>query len=48
MCTMHLCTCVNKEETDGEGVDSEVSSLMLYTLRYVSLSEVVTVSQFVL
>ncbi len=41
-----LCTCVNKEDCDGEGTDSEASSLLSYTLRYVSLTELVTVCQF--
>jgi hypothetical protein len=43
---MHLCACVSEEGGDGEGVDSEGSSLLSYTLRYVSLSESVTVYQF--
>ncbi len=42
-----------EEGGDGEGADSEVSSLLSYTLRYVSLryvriTEVSTVCQFVL
>ncbi len=30
---MYLCACVNEEDGDGEGVDSEETSLMSYTLR---------------
>ncbi len=30
-------TYVSEEGGDGEGTDSEVSSLMLYTLKYISL-----------
>jgi hypothetical protein len=41
-----LCTCMSEEGWDGEGVDSEESSLLSYPLRYVSLSEVDTVCQF--
>jgi hypothetical protein len=37
---------VREEGGDGEGVDSEVSSLLSYTLRYVSLTELVTLCQF--
>ena len=33
---MNLCTFVSEEEGDGEGVGSEVISLLSYTLRYVS------------
>jgi hypothetical protein len=33
-----LCTCVREEGGDGEGVGSEVPSLLTYTLRYVSLT----------
>ena len=36
---MHLCTCVNEEGGNGEGVGSEALSLLSYTLRYVSLSD---------
>ena len=43
---MHLCVCVSEEGGDGEGVDSEVSSLLSYTLRYVSLPELGHVCQF--
>jgi hypothetical protein len=39
-----MCTTVNEEGWDGEGVDSDVSSLMVYTLRYVSLVELDTAS----
>jgi hypothetical protein len=38
-----LCTCASEEGGDGEGEDSEASSLLSYTHRYVSLAEVVTV-----
>jgi len=41
-----LCTCVNEEGGDGEGESSEVPSLLSYTLRYVSLAELVHVCQF--
>jgi hypothetical protein len=41
---MHLCTCVSNEGGDGEGADSEASSLLSYTLRYVSLTELVVIS----
>jgi hypothetical protein len=34
-----LCTCVNEEGWDGESVGSETLSLLSYTLRYVSLSD---------
>ena len=34
-----LCTYVNEEGGDGEGAGSEVSSLLSYTLRYVSLTD---------
>ena len=36
---MHLCTCVSEEGGDGESVDSEASSLLSYTLRYVRLTD---------
>ena len=39
---MHLCTCVSKEGGDGEDTGSEVSSLLSYTLRYISLAELGT------
>jgi hypothetical protein len=42
---MHLCTCVNEEGGDGEGPGSEVSSLLSYTIRYVSLAELGNVCQ---
>jgi hypothetical protein len=44
-----LCTYVSEEGgdcRDGEDVGSEVSSLLSYTLRYVSLPKLVTVCQF--
>ncbi len=34
---MNLCTCVSQEGGDGEGEVSEESSLLSYTLRYVSV-----------
>jgi hypothetical protein len=37
---MHLCTCVSEEVGDGESASSETSSLLSYTLRYVSFAEV--------
>ena len=40
---MHLCACVSEEGVDWEGPDSESSSLISYTLRYVSLVELVRV-----
>jgi hypothetical protein len=36
---IHLCTCVSEEGGDGEGVGSEAPSLLSYTLRYISLTE---------
>ena len=33
-----LCTSVSEEGGDGEGADSEASSLLSYTLRYISLT----------
>ncbi len=39
---MHLCACVSEEGGDGKGADSETSSLLSYTLRYVSLAELDT------
>jgi hypothetical protein len=37
---------VSEEGGDGEGTVSEPSSLMSYTLRYVSLAQLGTMSQF--
>jgi hypothetical protein len=37
---IHLCTCVSEEGGDGEVPCSEMSSLLSYTLRYVSFTEV--------
>ena len=34
-----LCTCVNEEGGGEKSVDSETLSLMSYTLRYVSLTD---------
>ena len=41
-----LCTCVREVGGDGEGAGTEASSLMSYTLRYVSLTELGTLCQF--
>jgi len=30
---MHMCTYLNEERGDGEGVDSDVLSLLSYTLK---------------
>jgi hypothetical protein len=35
---MHMCTCVNEEGGDREVVRSEMTSLLSYTLRYVSFT----------
>jgi hypothetical protein len=43
---MHLCACVSEEGGDGEGAGSEAPSLLSYTRRYVSFSELVHVCQF--
>jgi len=43
---MHLCAYVREEGGDGEGSDSEETSLLSYTLRYVSLVELGHVCQF--
>jgi hypothetical protein len=40
-----MCTYVSEEGGDREGVDSEAPSLLSYTLRYVSLAELVNVFQ---
>jgi hypothetical protein len=45
---MHLCTYVSEEGGDGEAVCSETSSLLSYTLRYVSFAEVGNVCRVVL
>jgi hypothetical protein len=37
---MHLCTCVSEEGGDGEAARSETTSLLSYTLTYVSFAEV--------
>jgi hypothetical protein len=37
---MHLCTCVSEEGDDEEAECSEPSSLLSYTFRYVSFTEV--------
>ncbi len=42
---MYLCECVSEEGGDVDGAGSEVSSLLLYTLRYVSV-ELDTLYQF--
>ncbi len=41
-----LCSSVREEGGDGEGAGSEPSSLMSYTLRFVSLVELGTLNQF--
>jgi hypothetical protein len=43
---MYLCTCVREEGVDGEGVGSEVTSLLSYTLKYVSLTDLDRLCQF--
>jgi hypothetical protein len=43
---MNLCVYVSEGGGDGEGTDSETSSLLSYTLRYVSLTELGTLFQF--
>ena len=43
-----LCTCVSEEGGDGEGAGSEAPSLLSYTLRYVSLTDLGRVGQVVL
>jgi hypothetical protein len=40
-----LCPYVSEEGGDGEGPDSEVSSLLSYTRRYVSFAELGHVCQ---
>jgi hypothetical protein len=42
---MHLCTCVREEGGNGEGEVSKESSLLSYTLGYVSLAELGNVCQ---
>ena len=37
-----MCASMSEEVGDGEGVDLEAQSLASYTLRYVSLAELVT------
>ena len=37
---MHLCTCVSEEEGEGEALYPKTTSLMSYTLKYVSFVEV--------
>ena len=39
------CTCVSEGGGDREGTGSEASSLLSYTLRYVSLTELGTLCQ---
>jgi hypothetical protein len=41
-----MCTSVSEEGGDGEGESSETPSLLSYTLRYVSLTELVHECQF--
>ena len=45
---MHLCTCVSEEGGDGEAACSETPSLLSYTLRDVSFTEVGSVCRVVL
>jgi hypothetical protein len=45
---MHLCTCVIEEGGDGETTYSETPSLMSYTRRYVSFTEVGSVCRVAL
>ncbi len=44
---IRLCTCVREEGDDGEDVCSETPSLLLYTRRYVSFTEVYSVCRVV-
>jgi hypothetical protein len=41
----HQRICVSEEGEDGEGAVSETPSLLSYTLRYVSLAELGTLSR---
>ena len=43
---MNLCTCVSEEGVDGESTVSQSLSLLSYTLRYVSLTDLVRLCQF--
>ena len=45
---MHLCTSVSEEGDDGETPSPETTSLLSYTLRYISFSEVGSVCRVVL
>ncbi len=45
---MHLCTSVSEEGGEGESTRSETPSLLSYTLRYVSFTEVDNVSRVAL
>ncbi len=44
---MDLCTYVSEEGDDRETVRSETPTLMSYTLRYVSCTEVVSICRVV-
>ena len=45
--TIHLlCTIISEEGDDGESTDSETSSLLAYTLRFVSLTDLDRLCQF--
>ena len=46
MCERHLCTYVIEEGGDGESAGSEDLSLLSYTLRYVSLTDLDRLCQF--
>ena len=45
---IHLCTSVSEEGDDGEAPFPETSSLLSYTLRYISFTEVDSVGRVVL
>jgi hypothetical protein len=41
-----MCTCVSEKGGDGDGESSDAPSLLSYTLRYVSLTELGHMCQF--
>jgi hypothetical protein len=45
---MHLCTYVREEGDDGEAARAETTSLLSYTLRYFSFTEVGSVCRVAL
>ena len=45
---MHLCTCVSEKGDDGEDPSPETPSLLSYTLRYISFTEVGSVCRVAL